>query len=112
MRGERSWPEPPGRAAPLGPADVRFPQRRTAMSTPRDPEMAKMQISLTEAELLRAISRRTGKAEEELVREALDLLNAQVSSQDRRALLRRAKGIWRDRDDLPTLSELRAEMDR
>ena len=76
--------------------------------------MATTQISLTEmeSEMLEAISWRTGKAPEDLIREALDLLNARLASQDRRALLSRAKGIWRDRDDLPDWPALRKEMDR
>lgn len=32
--------------------------------------------------------------------------------EDRRALLQAACGMWRDRDDLPSLTELRIEMNR
>jgi hypothetical protein len=76
--------------------------------------MAISTITLTEseAERLRTLSESTGKTEEELLREALDLLTAQVAQQERRALLNQAMGIWKDRDDLPTLDELRSEMDR
>ena len=76
--------------------------------------MASPPITLdeTESERLRVLSQRTGRAEEELLREALDLLTAQIAHRNRRALLSQAKGIWKDRDDLPTLDELRSEMDR
>jgi hypothetical protein len=66
----------------------------------------------TEGERLRALAQLTGKAEEELLREALDLLSARLMNQDRRDRLRKAKGIWKDRNDLPELSTLREEMDR
>jgi Arc/MetJ-type ribon-helix-helix transcriptional regulator len=73
-----------------------------------------IQITLpeTECERLRDLSQRTGKSEGELLREALDLLSAQLMSRDRLDRLRRAKGIWKDRDDLPELSELREGMNR
>jgi hypothetical protein len=67
---------------------------------------------LTEADclLLQSMSQLTGKTESELLHEALNLLKVRV--ENRRSLLQRARGIWRDRDDLPTLTELRSEMDR
>jgi len=60
--------------------------------------------------LLQSMSQLTGKTEKELLHEALNLLKVRV--ENRRSLLQRARGIWRDRDDLPTLTELRSEMDR
>lgn len=69
-------------------------------------------LNESEAERLQTLSESTGKTEEELLREALDLLTAQVAHQERRALLNQAMGIWKDRDDLPSLDELRSEMDR
>jgi hypothetical protein len=67
---------------------------------------------LTEADclLLQSMSQLTGKTEKELLHEALNLLKVRV--ENRRSLLQRARGIWRDRNDLPTLTELRSEMDR
>ncbi len=72
------------------------------------------QVLLTDSEyqLLHSISQSTGRPENELLHEALDLLKAQVDLEGRRALLRAARGMWRDRDDLPTLAELRSEMNR
>jgi hypothetical protein len=73
-----------------------------------------VEISLpgAEGERLRDLSRRTGKSEGGLLREALDLLSARLMTQDRLDRLRRAKGTWEDRDDLSDLSALREEMNR
>jgi predicted DNA-binding protein len=73
-----------------------------------------VQITLPsiEGERLRELSRRTGRPEEELLRQALDLLTVQLTSQERVDRLRRAKGIWKDREDLPEWSDLREEMNR
>jgi hypothetical protein len=65
-----------------------------------------------ECELLHSMSQLTGRTESELLQEALDLLKVQVDLESRRSLLQKARGMWRDRDDLPTLSGLRSEMDR
>ncbi len=72
------------------------------------------QITLTEVNVdrLRVLSQNTGRSEEDLIREALDLLAIRLERQSRLASLRRAKGVWRGREDLPDLSELRDEWDR
>ena len=71
-------------------------------------------IFLTDAEcqLLHSMSQLTGKSERDLLQEALELLKVQVDLEKRRALLQEARGMWRDRDDLSDLSELRSEMNR
>jgi hypothetical protein len=71
-------------------------------------------VFLTDSELqmLHSMSQSTGKTENELLHEALDLLKVQVDLESRRSLLGVARGIWRDRDDLPSLSDLRNEMNR
>jgi len=76
--------------------------------------MTTLQITLSDAEQasLRAMAERTGKAEEELVREAIDQYRTRVELEDRRAILQRVWGLWKDRDDLPDFKQLRAEMDR
>ncbi len=78
--------------------------------------MHETQITLTgsDDELLHSLARQTGKDEGEVVREALTLLKDQLAGKvsDRRASLRRAAGIWKDRDDLPALDVLREEMNR
>ena len=72
------------------------------------------QVFLTDSDhqLLHSMSQSTGRPENELLHEALDLLKAQVDLEGRRALLRAARGMWRDRDDLPSLTDLRNEMNR
>jgi hypothetical protein len=76
--------------------------------------MVRTQIYLTaeEQQALRALSRRTGTSQSELIRQAIDSLLAGEEALDRAALLRQARGLWRDRDDLPDFAELRREMDR
>ena len=71
-------------------------------------------LDLTEQEriALREISQRTGKSEGQLIREAVDQLIARFQSNARPALMRKARGIWKDRQDLPALDELRSEWNR
>lgn len=71
-------------------------------------------ILLTDSEyqLLHAMSESTGRSENELLHEALDLLKVQVDLEGRRSLLQSARGMWRDRDDLPSLTDLRGELNR
>ena len=72
------------------------------------------ELNLTEQErtALQEISRRTGKSEAQLIREAVDQLIARFQSNARPALMQRARGIWKDRQDLPSLEELRSEWER
>ena len=76
--------------------------------------MLDTEINLTEQKrnALQEISRRTGKTEGELVREALDQFIAQFQNEDQRKLMQKARGIWKNRQDLPSLQELRNEWDR
>ncbi|HEY6186857.1 MAG TPA: ribbon-helix-helix protein, CopG family [Pyrinomonadaceae bacterium] len=76
--------------------------------------MLESEINLTEKErdALDEISQRTGKSQSELVREAIDHLIAEFQTEDRRSLMQRARGIWKDRQDLPAFGELRREWDR
>ena len=76
--------------------------------------MIEAEISLTEEERLALdeISQRTGRSHSDLIREAVDRLIASFQQQDRRALMQQAKGVWKDRDDLPDLEELRREWQR
>lgn len=76
--------------------------------------MVRTQIYLTEAEqqALRALSRRTGRTQSELIREAVDQLIAQSERTDRLAALKQARGMWQDREDLPDFAALRREFDR
>jgi predicted DNA-binding protein len=81
--------------------------------------MTTLQINLTSPQIdaLHKLSEQTGKTEDELLQEAVAKLVGEVSKaegerQKRLNRLRRAKGIWKDRDDLPNFEKLRAEWDR
>lgn len=81
--------------------------------------MTTTQINLTDSQsdALQELSRRTGKTEDELLQEAVNKLigevgEAEAKRQKRLESLRRARGIWKDRDDLPDFEKLRAEWDR
>ncbi len=76
--------------------------------------MATLEINLTDQEnnSLLNIARQTGKSQDELLRDAINHLISQFHQQDRRVLLQRARGIWKDRTDQPSAEELRREWDR
>jgi len=81
--------------------------------------MTTAQINLTDsqADALQKLARRTGKTEDELLQEAVNKLIGEIDKteakqQKRLESLRRAKGIWKDRDDLPDFEKLRVEWNR
>jgi len=76
--------------------------------------MVSTAITLTEQEQLSlcAIAQQTGKTQDELLHEAVMQFLAQFQQTRRRALLQQARGIWRDRTDLPSLETMRREFDR
>lgn len=76
--------------------------------------MVRTQLYLTEKERqgLATLARATGKKQSELIREAVDHLIEQSSTQRRRAAFKRAAGMWKDRKDLPDFRSLRNEWDR
>ncbi|MFP4082041.1 MAG: ribbon-helix-helix protein, CopG family [Candidatus Aminicenantes bacterium] len=76
--------------------------------------MERTQLYLTERqkEELAVIAKTTGKKQSELIREAVDRLIDERGLSRRKAALREAAGIWKDRTDLPDFREVRAEWDR
>jgi uncharacterized membrane protein YgaE (UPF0421/DUF939 family) len=80
-------------------------------------EMVKMirtQIYLTEQQrsVLNKLSLQSGKNQSELIREAVDTLIVKLSRTRRQAVLSRAAGMWKDREDLPDADKLRQAWDR
>ena len=76
--------------------------------------MVRTQIYLTEIERkeLADISSATGKKQSELIREAVDIFIERCKSKNRKAILDRISGMWRDHDQLPDFDRLRTEWDR
>ena len=76
--------------------------------------MIRTQIYLTDHQRdeLAAIAKTVGKKQSELIREAVDRLIDEEGRNRRKAVLREAAGIWRDREDLPDFRAIRAEWDR
>jgi len=76
--------------------------------------MASASINLTDQEqaALLALARQTGKSEAELLHDAVQQLLSRCDPTKRREILSQARGIWRDRTDLPDLENLRQEFDR
>jgi len=79
--------------------------------------MIRTQVYLTaeQREALQELARRTGRTRSALIRQSVDDFLCKFKSLDiqkRRAMLERACGIWKDRDDLPDFQALRRELDR
>jgi hypothetical protein len=76
--------------------------------------MAIAGLHLTEQEqaALETMAQSAGKTPDELVHYAIKQLIAAFLSEDRLRLLRQAHGMWKDRTDLPSLTDLRHECDR
>jgi len=76
--------------------------------------MVRTQIYLTrrEHESLRRVAKRTGRAQSEIIRAAVDDWLEQKSGVGRAQVLEAVAGLWRERGDLPDFSALRREADR
>lgn len=76
--------------------------------------MVRTQIYLTPEEqcALQALSRRTGRSQSALIREAIDAMLARPDEMELRSLMQQARGLWSDRDDLPEFDDVRGEVDR
>ncbi len=77
-------------------------------------DVVRTQIYLTEQEhrQLHRLSRRRGASLSELIRAAIDQMLAQNQSGNRVEAMREARGIWKDRADLPDFGRMRREWDR
>jgi predicted transcriptional regulator len=71
-----------------------------------------IELSDQERQELSEVARLTGKSEDQLVREALNQLVTKFRNGDHLASMRKGRGIWKDRADLPSFAELRAESNR
>jgi hypothetical protein len=69
--------------------------------------IAGLPLSEQEQKVLETMAQRIGKTPDELVHDAVKQLIAQFQLEDRLSLLRQARGIWKDRTDLPSLTDLR-----
>ena len=71
-------------------------------------------MNLTEQnqQALVEISLLTGKSQQELISSAIEELITSYQQKKRLELMQQAKGIWKDRDDLPSLEKLREEFNR
>ncbi|HEX3528579.1 MAG TPA: CopG family transcriptional regulator [Thermoanaerobaculia bacterium] len=76
--------------------------------------MAIAGLHLTDQEqtALETMAQRTGKTPAEIVHDAVKQLIAEFQPADRLSLLRQARGMWKDRTDLPSLADLRRECDQ
>lgn len=75
--------------------------------------LVREQIYLTEQEhqALRVIAGLTGRTHSEIIRQALDHHIFQYGKANRLSLLRSARGLWKNRKDLPDFKTLRREWD-
>jgi hypothetical protein len=60
---------------------------------------------------LAGIAERTGRTQSELIREAVDRFIDRYHEGNRSELLRSARGMWKEREDLPGFQALRRELD-
>jgi hypothetical protein len=74
--------------------------------------IAELHLTAQEQTTLEAMAQRTGKTPDEFIHDAVKQLIAQFQSEERLRLLRQARGMWRDRTDLPSVADMRHEWDR
>ena len=76
--------------------------------------MIRTQIYLTESEKaqLETIALTRGVKQSELIREAVDQLIEKYTPSQRLARIKQARGLWKNRSDLPALRDLRSGWSR
>ena len=76
--------------------------------------MVRTQIYLTENErqALKSMAASTGRKQSELIREAIDQMIESYQIDNQVHMRGQAKGMWKDRTDLPDFTAIRCEWDR
>jgi lipase chaperone LimK len=76
--------------------------------------MIRTQIYLTESEKaqLETIALTRGVKQSELIRDAVDQLIEKYTPSQRLASIKQARGLWKNRSDLPALRDLRSGWSR
>lgn len=76
--------------------------------------MIRTQIYLTNEELrgIERLAAAHGRKNSAVIRQAIDEFLQRQDPRDRLARLRRGRGLWRDRTDIPDVRKLRKEFDR
>ena len=76
--------------------------------------MIRTQIYLTaeERQALQSMAATTGKKQSELIREAIDQMIDNYQADNRIQMREQARGMWKDRADLPDFTAIRHEWDR
>ena len=76
--------------------------------------MKRTQIYLTgeERKALKILADRLGQSQSEVIRTAIDRYVEEFQNGNRLQLLRQARGLWAERDDLPDFQKIRLELDR
>jgi predicted transcriptional regulator len=69
-------------------------------------------LSSEERQGLQSLARQVGRSQSDLIREAIDGFLERDRPSERLSRLRRARGLWRDRKDTPSLAELREALDQ
>jgi hypothetical protein len=69
-------------------------------------------LSTEERQGLQALARQVGRTQSDLIREAIDAFLERHRPSERLSRLRRARGLWGGRGDLPSFAVLREELDR
>lgn len=75
-------------------------------------ETVTLELSSEDRVLLSSLAQDRGLTESQVVHEALTKLVGGMSSEERLRRFRQARGIWKDRTDLPDWEALWAECDR
>lgn len=76
--------------------------------------MKRTQIYLTDEErkVLRVIAERLDRSQSEIIRNAVDEYIARYQDENRLEHLRSARGMWKERSDLPDFEKARTELER